>query len=648
MQLNSNDISIHINNTPTLLNQFQNIYHLERTYNHRQINKESEYVQLIDIIKKELLFIIATEKEIKNKPFNCKIIRKFTKDEQKKFDIKRCITYDILSKLYTQMNTLQPDYNPDPTVHYYTCKLIIKNIYCVINSNSILQYESYKFGNNITKIIPDTFEDIIYFMATNDELCNINFNDFKNIKLINLESIPSNTIIYHFHELASLPNYKMDTNIQDRRRWSIDKSVYAQYEYPDDIKLILNNTQTLTRRNSENDIYKLQNNRQHRTPPMSLRRSEELPQRYPPVMQQIQQVSQRIQHHTPPVSSMRSASMHSPPISPENNRKRRELVARSRAVSINQDSDEGVIHSELINPENNKKPPDDSNFNESNLEPNNKPSNKYDPITFKQLSEKLSQTYNFEVSIQSTTIDIISVYLKGQKLLYIEAKVYCEQHLYALMLPAIFITAICSILSLILRDYSYGSIVVSCLAAVNSFILTLVTYLKLDAKAEAHKTTAYSFEKLQSLCEFSSGRLLFSDKTICPCDLVEKIGDEVKDIKDKNQFILPEYIRYKFPILYSTNVFAEVKRIQINEIILMNKLKILINEGLLLQQKLKDQNKVYSTDLDNNYKKQNEAFDCIIEYRTRYIDIDRDFKREINKYIESNKRKYNCFSWLKT
>ena len=89
--------------------------------------------------------------------------------------------------------------------------------------------------------------------------------------------------------------------------------------------------------------------------------------------------------------------------------------------------------------------------------------------------------------------------------------------------------------------------------------------------------------------------------------MVEDIASQVKDIKDKNQFILTEYIRYKFPILYSTNVFAEVKRIQINEIILMNKLKILINEGLLLQQKLKDQNKVYSTDLDTNYKKQNEV-----------------------------------------
>jgi hypothetical protein len=170
----------------------------------------------------------------------------------------------------------------------------------------------------------------------------------------------------------------------------------------------------------------------------------------------------------------------------------------------------------------------------------------------------------------------------------------------------------------------------------------------LDAKAEAHKTTAYSFEKLQSLCEFSSGRLLFMDKTVSPSELVENIATQVKDIKDKNQFILPEYIRYKFPILYSTNVFSEVKRIQINEILLMNKLKILINDSLLLEQKLKNENKAYSPELNLNYTKQNKAFDDIIKYRTKYVDIDKDFKKEIKEYIKYKESKYNYFSCLKT
>jgi hypothetical protein len=33
--------------------------------------------------------------------------------------------------------------------------------------------------------------------------------------------------------------------------------------------------------------------------------------------------------------------------------------------------------------------------------------------------------------------------------------------------------------------------------------------MKLDAKAEAHKTSSYKYDKLQSECEFFSGKLLF-------------------------------------------------------------------------------------------------------------------------------------------
>jgi hypothetical protein len=65
-----------------------------------------------------------------------------------------------------------------------------------------------------------------------------------------------------------------------------------------------------------------------------------------------------------------------------------------------------------------------------------------DIVTFREVCDILNQNYNYEESIKSTTLDIISVYLRGQKILYIEAKTYCEQQLYALMLPTIAITAL--------------------------------------------------------------------------------------------------------------------------------------------------------------------------------------------------------------
>jgi len=271
-------------------------------------------------------------------------------------------------------------------------------------------------------------------------------------------------------------------------------------------------------------------------------------------------------------------------------------------------------------------------------------------INFKQAAAPFSKTYNFEESLHSFTLDIICVYLKGQKLLYIEAKVYCEQYLYALMLPAIMITAMCSVISIALNAYTFGGIIVSCFTAINSFILSLITYLKLDAKAEAHKMTAYSFEKLQSVCEFSSGRILFSDPKLKLLEIMDDIGNQVKDIKEKNQFILPEAIRHKFPILYSTNVFSEVKRIQTREIILMNRMNNLINEGKVLQKRIDEKNAVEENTMNLNsiIADQDNIFVELIQHRRRYIDIDNDFKGEIEANIKkSEKYRNNWCQWLK-
>lgn len=288
-------------------------------------------------------------------------------------------------------------------------------------------------------------------------------------------------------------------------------------------------------------------------------------------------------------------------------------------------------------------------------------------VNFEQSKTVMTKTYNYEESLHSFTLDIICVYLKGQKLLYIEAKVYCEQYLYSLMLPAIFITAVCSVISVTLNSYTFGGIIVSCFTAINSFILSLITYLKLDAKAEAHKMTAYSFEKLQSTAEFSSGRILFSDKKLKLLEIMDEIGTQVKDIKEKNQFILPEAVRHRFPILYSTNVFSEVKRIQNREIILMSDMKNYTDEGITLKDKLdeiqqeiaeldvtakkdelKKTEKELKKELETNIENRNSAYIELIEYRKRYIDIDNDFKREIDRNIrESEKNCWKCCQWLK-
>ena len=55
-----------------------------------------------------------------------------------------------------------------------------------------------------------------------------------------------------------------------------------------------------------------------------------------------------------------------------------------------------------------------------------------------------------------------------------------------------------------------GMTILSGISAMIAFLLAIVSYLKLDAQSEAHKTSAHQYDKLQSMCEFSSGYFLLS------------------------------------------------------------------------------------------------------------------------------------------
>lgn len=265
---------------------------------------------------------------------------------------------------------------------------------------------------------------------------------------------------------------------------------------------------------------------------------------------------------------------------------------------------------------------------------------------YREISETLTTAYMDTEMNNSTICDIIAVYLKGQKILYTEAKTYCEQKLTFLMLPTIFITVVCSVLNVVIKDLSYGTTIVSGLNGLVAFVLALISYLKLDARAEAHRTSAYKFDKLQSYVEFYSGKILFvTDVSKDLGKVIVETENNVREIKETNQFVLPEHIRYSYPKLSGYNVFSEVKKIQTREMRLVNELKDIFNDILELQSAPPSDEKEMRLQVLERAKK--DKIDAILAMKNAYLTIDRDYEDEMRRYREKSQACWQICGCLK-
>lgn len=275
-------------------------------------------------------------------------------------------------------------------------------------------------------------------------------------------------------------------------------------------------------------------------------------------------------------------------------------------------------------------------------------------IGYKNVNKFIASNYNPSNVNNSNILDIIGVYVKGQKILYTEAKTTCEQRLSCLMLPSIFFTVICSISNLLLKEYYYNNLITSVLNGTIAFILAVINYLKLDARAEAHRGSAYKYDKLLSYIEFQSAKQLFlTESKITMYQIVETIEKNISEIKETNQFVLPEIIRYNFPKLANSNIFTEVKNIGTNEMLYINELSNIMrdiyNEKELIKKKIEDkkeivENEVKINNLTNEYDKK---LIQILELKKKYTLLDLEFTGEMERYSTRNRWRPIFLDWLK-
>jgi len=280
----------------------------------------------------------------------------------------------------------------------------------------------------------------------------------------------------------------------------------------------------------------------------------------------------------------------------------------------------------------------------------------YRKLTYKQTEKQINDDYFPENEYHSSALDILATYLRGQKLIYMESKSHCEARLNGLMMPSIFLSTAATVLSPVIKDYRWGAYFIASVNGIIAFLLAIVNYLKLDATSEAHKISAHQYDKLQTSVEFLSGTtLLFHNDKVVIQSKLDDIEKKINDIKGTNQFIIPKDIRTMYPIIYNTNVFLIIKKIEDIRKRKINTLKEVKNYknyliGVLKSKKNKDKKphiiKNLEEEIGRLIKENDRHINNLLILKSAFSIIDEMFIKEMENAEIMKTFTYKMSRWL--
>lgn len=248
-----------------------------------------------------------------------------------------------------------------------------------------------------------------------------------------------------------------------------------------------------------------------------------------------------------------------------------------------------------------------------------------------------------------TEVDFLTTYMKGQKNLYTQAKNNSQWKLNSLMIPSLFLTCGISIINPFIGcDNNFHLAVLSGLNALVALLLSIINYSKLESSTQIYFFMANQYDKYETILEMTNSKLMLldkdNDKKSMVLDRINEIEEKIIEMKESNQILLPESIKFLFPIISHINIFSFIKRVQNHRQSMLVELKNIKNEIRYIEYKWnfdKCENTVereksrydYLQKIKGELKKEINEFKCIFCHLDEiFISEIRNAENQLNYY----------------
>ena len=193
------------------------------------------------------------------------------------------------------------------------------------------------------------------------------------------------------------------------------------------------------------------------------------------------------------------------------------------------------------------------------------PKETFQKLTFQDVKRSLAQYYETEDKY-SDELDLLMVYLNGQKNMYIQAKQLTQFKLNILLFPTVILSTALTFFSPFITNYSWSGVFIASINAIITTCLSIIHYLKLESSIDLYLQLVDQYDKLENSLQMTTSKLFFledkREKETIILKKMEEFEEKMNEIKEMTTVFLPWELKNVFPIVYHIHIFSFIKKIE--------------------------------------------------------------------------------------